>query len=151
MQTSETNTQCCREHRRQYQTFVHMYVLKTLTSKNVTGGIISHIALPDVPITKALCQWMGFGGKAQWPAKYAELMKYLQLSTSQIVYILVLNTFCIHGAKVSLYWGFKSCLCFNCVILVQGDGVSEQTMIKGGGTLYPERAKKYFFVTLPFM
>ena len=32
------------------------YVLKTLMSKNVTGVINSHIALPDVPITKALCQ-----------------------------------------------------------------------------------------------
>ena len=38
-----------------------------------------------------------------------------------------------------------------CITLMQGAWVSEQTMIKGGGRLDLERAKKYFFVTLPFM
>ena len=80
---------------------------------------------------------MGFGDKAQWLAKYVELMRYVQLSASQIVcntgvetlfVSLGLNCPIIEASKLSL---------LKCVILVQGAGVSEQTMIesKEGGHL----------------
>ena len=46
---------------------------------------------------------MGFGDKAQWLAKYVELMRYVQLSTSQIVYNTGVETLLYANAKLSLF------------------------------------------------
>ena len=73
---------------------------------------------------------MGFGDKAQWLAKYVELMRYVQLSASQKVYNSGVETlFVSMGLNCPFSEVSKVASALICIILMQGAWVSEQTMI----------------------